>query len=67
LESFVGGGVFDVVACVVGEDGGVAGGEVEGAGCGLVLLLDGLRVEVLGQRRRTLPTKAVARAVPERK
>jgi len=27
---------------VVGQDGGVAGGEVEGAGCGLGLLEDGL-------------------------
>lgn len=35
LQSFVEGGVFDVMACVVREDGGVAGGKVEGAGCGL--------------------------------
>jgi hypothetical protein len=35
LESLIRRGVLHVVAGVVREDGGVAGGEVEGAGCGL--------------------------------
>ena len=44
LQSFVGGGVLHVVAGVVWEDGGVAGGEVEGAGCGLSRVREELSV-----------------------
>ena len=52
---------------VVGEDGGVAGGEVEGAGCGLCFMLDELSNGGFERMGLTLPTKAVARAVQERK
>jgi len=65
------------VAGVVGEDGGVAGGEVERACVGLNVVVVSLeRTRRRGRRKRdgeerkvgrTLPTKAVAFALPERK